>query len=426
MKSHFLPLLVLAAIPAAAGSLQAQDNVYPITFVDATGTALPVGVDAVTGHVAAASATESVYLAFHPDTPSGDYYVHVTDVLNGNLDRVLSLNNPLDRFVTVTNLGGGVILISVPNNPTLVMGAGLGGLGDSLPLGLFAENPEHHCFHKAWIGDTFNMPVNPTWPYTVLTGGVRSFAYFRIGDGSGSSISGVVFDDLDGNGTQDPGEAGLAGVTVELTGPNGLTSVVSAADGSYSFTGLVGGSYTVTQIVDPQSGRVATTATSFTRDAMGCGIVEGGDFGQNLVNTNCDGHTIGYWGNRHGLALVESHGLLALLPGLNVVDASGAYFTTSDLNAYKTWLRGAKATNMAYMLSAQLVAMRFNVAVGFVGGTCEVNDANLGVISINDLMDAAIASLATDPYTPTGHAQRAYQEQLKNALDGANNNSNWN
>ena len=95
----------------AAGSLQAQDNVYPITFVDATGAALPVGVDAVTGHVAAASATESVYLAFHPDTPSGDYYVHVTDVLNGNLDRVLSLNDPNDRFVTVTNLGAGVILI---------------------------------------------------------------------------------------------------------------------------------------------------------------------------------------------------------------------------------------------------------------------------------------------------------------------------
>jgi hypothetical protein len=29
--------------------------------------------------------------------------------------------------------------------------------------------------------------------------------------------------------------------------------------------------------------------------------------------------------------------------------------------------------------------------------------------------------LASDPFTPTGHPERAYQEQLKNYLDALNN-----
>lgn len=364
-------------------------------------------------------------MALDPATPSGNYYIHVTDALNGNLDQVLSLNDPGDRFVTVTNAGAGVIVISVPNNPGIVMGAGLGGLGDSLPLGLFAENPEHPCLFKAWLGDTWNLAVNPTNPYIVRFEGVWSFNYVRIGNGSGSSVCGLVFNDLNSDGVQNGGEVGLGGVTVELSGPGGTTSTVSAPDGSYCFLGLGAGSYTVTQIVDPQSGYSATTQLSFSRDAMGCGAMQGGDFGQNLLNSSCNGHTIGYWRNKHGCALVTDNGLLSLLGSLNVVDASGAAFTTSSLSAYKSWLQDANATNMAYMLSAQLVAMRFGVAVGNVSSGCFISDPNLGVISISALMDAAVASLATDPYTPSGHAQRSYQEQLKNALDNANNNTNW-
>jgi SdrD B-like domain len=425
MKRNFLPLLVLAAFSGAVGSLSAQDNVHPLTLVDQAGTARPMVFEAVLNRNIAHYDEESAYLALDPSTPSGSYYVHVTDQLNAIGDQVLSLNDPFDRYVTVTNMGGGVILLSVPNNPTLMMGAGLNGLGDSLPLGYFGENLENECLYKAWLGDTWDEPVNPDNPYLLRQGGVRSFSYFRIGNGLGSTISGLVFDDLDGNGDQDLGEPGLADVEVQLIGLNGTSSTLSTTDGSYAFFGVGHGDYEIRQIVDPLSGRVATTPTSAFVTVCGCGLAAGDDFGQNQGTMDCDGHTIGFWRNKHGLKLVHHHNLLPELGSLNVVDASGHYFTTTSHRKYKRWLKKANAVNMAYMLSAQLTAMHFNVSVGFVDGNCLIDDPNLGQVSIGSVINAAIDSLATDPYTPAGHAERAYQEQLKNALDHANNNTNW-
>lgn len=426
MKSIFLPLLLLAALFSATSPLSAQLNSFPTTLVDQAGIARPLAYDSDAGQNAAQYDLESTYLALHPDTPSGNYYVHVTDKLDGIGDAVLSLNDPLDRFITVTNLGGGVILISVPNNPGLVMGTGLNGLGDSLPLGFLAPNmqQDHSCLYKVWLGDTLK-PVSQDSPYIVSFEGVASFSYFRIGNGTGSTISGLVFDDFNANGVQDAGEPGLAGVEVQLIGQTGTSSTTSAADGSYSFLGVDHGEYEIKQIVDLNSGRVATTSSSSAIAVLGCGLAPGADFGQNLVNTNCDGHTRGFWRNKHGMELVDSHNLLAELGSMNVVDASGAYFTTSSNSTYKDWLEAANAENMAYQLSAQLTAMNFNVGVGFVGGSCMIDDPNLGQVTISSVIQAAIDSLATDPYTPDGHAQRGYQEQLKNALDAANNNLNW-
>lgn len=72
--------------------------------------------------------------------------------------------------------------------------------------------------------------------------------------GSKSSyIVGVVYDDLDGDGTRDTGEPGLSGVTIRLnTGATTLT----VTDGFYSFR-VDPGSYTVNEI-DP-SGYTSTT-----------------------------------------------------------------------------------------------------------------------------------------------------------------------
>src|SRR5690606_7183418 len=57
-----------------------------------------------------------------------------------------------------------------------------------------------------------------------------------------SVLQGVVFDDLNGNGTQDVGEAGVGGVTITRDdGPDTTTSI----DGSYLFTSVVPGGYTL-------------------------------------------------------------------------------------------------------------------------------------------------------------------------------------
>ncbi|WP_317126909.1 beta strand repeat-containing protein, partial [Nonlabens xiamenensis] len=49
------------------------------------------------------------------------------------------------------------------------------------------------------------------------------------------TVSGVVFNDANGNGVQDPGEAGLGGVSVDIVDSNGNPqTVVTAADGSWT------------------------------------------------------------------------------------------------------------------------------------------------------------------------------------------------
>jgi hypothetical protein len=63
------------------------------------------------------------------------------------------------------------------------------------------------------------------------------------------SISGTVWLDMNANGTRNPGEGGMAGVTVSLRaggcGGSVVATTTTAADGSYSFTNLTAGSYCV-------------------------------------------------------------------------------------------------------------------------------------------------------------------------------------
>ncbi|MGI9601166.1 MAG: SdrD B-like domain-containing protein [Acidimicrobiales bacterium] len=65
-------------------------------------------------------------------------------------------------------------------------------------------------------------------------------------------IRGTVFEDIDNDGVQDPGEPGIQGVTVTLTGIDDLGNLVSLtrttnANGRYRFRNLIGGVYTVTE-----------------------------------------------------------------------------------------------------------------------------------------------------------------------------------
>ncbi|WNL44395.1 SdrD B-like domain-containing protein [Dyella sp. BiH032] len=67
-----------------------------------------------------------------------------------------------------------------------------------------------------------------------------------------SSVAGSVFADLNGNGVRDAGEAGIAGVTLKVTGTavDGSAvnrTVTSGADGSYVVPFLPTGNYTVTE-----------------------------------------------------------------------------------------------------------------------------------------------------------------------------------
>lgn len=96
------------------------------------------------------------------------------------------------------------------------------------------------------IGGDPALDSNPsTSAVNVVAGQVRTdidFGFFVP-----ASIGDLVWDDLNGDGVQDPGEPGLAGVTVTITLPDGSTrTTVTDADGHYGFDGLPAGSFTIT------------------------------------------------------------------------------------------------------------------------------------------------------------------------------------
>ncbi|HZX81085.1 MAG TPA: SdrD B-like domain-containing protein [Lysobacter sp.] len=110
---------------------------------------------------------------------------------------------------------------------------------------------------------------------TIDLGTGASGTEFNFGETpNGSSLAGRVWLDIDNDGVIDSGEAGIAGVTITLTGTDQDGSAVSrttttAADGRYSFTGLLPGSYVVTEPTQPTgtlngrtvAGSVGGTAT---------------------------------------------------------------------------------------------------------------------------------------------------------------------
>ena len=93
----------------------------------------------------------------------------------------------------------------------------------------------------------------------------QAVANNNFGETTGS-LAGTVFRDDNNSGAQDPGEPGLAGVTLTLTGSdaNGAIAPRTAttdANGRYIFTGLLnGGSYTISETQPPAYGDGQDTA----------------------------------------------------------------------------------------------------------------------------------------------------------------------
>lgn len=115
---------------------------------------------------------------------------------------------------------------------------------------------------------------------------IRSGCSARVdfGDQQAGTVSGRVFNDLDGDGNQGTGEGGIAGVTVELRTMTGavVATTTTASDGTYIFTGVVGGSYSVVER-DP-SGYVSTTPNTVSISVPAGGSATA-SFGDQPVST---------------------------------------------------------------------------------------------------------------------------------------------
>ncbi len=132
---------------------------------------------------------------------------------------------------------------------------------------------------SGWIAMTPSSGV-----MVVPTDGVGTYSVGNVRPGT---VSGTIFIDVNGNGVLDSGETGTGGITVTLSGTDGLGRTVSAQktsglDGTYAFTGLLPGTYKVASSEVPGTTRTTPAAID------GIGLISAGirtrnDFG--LVNT---------------------------------------------------------------------------------------------------------------------------------------------
>jgi hypothetical protein len=324
------------------------------------------------------------------------------------------------------------------------------GQGITIGLAPFGDTDNGGGVYKVWISTdpNFSSDVSKTDNFKVPTAGCTVDCF----PPPQAAIIGEKFYDLNGNGVLDPGELGIPGWQIAISGAavDSSNPIFTDAAGQYTFeidqnTGL----YTVTEIFPPApvSGPkwVATTATSGT-------VVSdnpsnpGPNFGNVCRGLPGNALTLGYWSNKNGQTLMTGSGtgttikpgVVTLLSALHLVNATGASVTPfANYSKFNSWILGATSTNAAYMLSAQLATMELNVyfnpviGVGMALVTDPVLISRLNIpanpagdhyISINDLMVAAITELASFPYVLAGNAERPYEVALQTLLNSLNNN----
>jgi hypothetical protein len=240
------------------------------------------------------------------------------------------------------------------------------------------------------------------------------------------SLSVIKFYDANANGSNDDGQL-ITGWKVRITDGIDLirftpTTVLVAPD-----------NYIVSEFSPAETNWIRTTPSP-VNVTIANGDTKTVEFGNLCLGTG-GGKTLGFWSNKNGQAQMNDGGSdaseLALLTSLCLRNASGTAFDPATYTAFRTWILSASATNMAYMLSAQLAAMELNVEAGFVSGSALIyapgtTSANsLGFATVNAVMTEANATLCANGLVLSGNPERTHQEALKNALDNANNNTSF-
>jgi len=177
---------------------------------------------------------------------------------------------------------------------------------------------------------TSTFPADKQQPITLPSGGAASA---NFGNQAQGTISGVVFQDLNGNGLQDSGENGLGGVKVILSDTlGGSTTAITAGDGSYLWTGIVSGSYTVKETTPSPYSRTTANSVAVNVASGGAGSANFGnallDFGD--LPAGDAATTLAENGARH---LVSNHlylGLAAPGPKQDGTPSATASFDLSD------------------------------------------------------------------------------------------------
>jgi hypothetical protein len=324
--------------------------------------------------------------------PEGFYYVKVTEpngTLLGSSTTAIVQVNAAGKFVFCYQLSAILVKTS-----------------DGSPG--YDDTGNNGGVYKVWISPTADFAEQKTDNFKVNCDNCN-------GTPPQGTLEVIKFYDANANGKNDDGQL-ITGWKVRIQ--DGIdffrftpVSIVVAPD-----------DYTVTESDPVESNWLHTTTNPVNATVVDKQTTKV-EFGNVCLGAG-GGLTLGFWSNKNGQALFGPDDL-ALMVSLNLRNGSGAAFNPASYSEFRTWILSATATNMAYMLSAQLAAMRLNVLNGKVSGTALVYSPTLGFISINKLMDDANTELGTHGTAYSGDSWRTYQESLKNALDKANNNLNF-
>ncbi len=280
-------------------------------------------------------------------------------------------------------------------------------------------------------------PANPAGTGDVVSGNVvlGNFNPWLLGlapDAQcGASPAGTVtackYYDTNANGVFDGSDLPLKDwpITINPLGaatPNQAT-LLTDVTGCVSWANVETGPHTISEGTPAQSNWIHSTPGSVSITVvLGANQVSFG----NYCKVSSGGLTLGFWSNKNGQAILKANdpAWRTLLNGCCLRNADGSIYQVPGGNfasayaSFRNWLLGANAKNMANMLSAQLAAMKLNVAFGSVNGNAFDLCSNK---TINDLTIAAKTSLCANGSTPSGDPNRAAQETLKNCLDALNN-----
>ncbi|MCC8362082.1 hypothetical protein LK996_03190 [Lysobacter sp. A6] len=441
MSNNALPRALAAAFVACALSSVSPANAEAINGAIYTST-----LDGTTVNANQYDAKSDVYLNGGPanapgcnggDLDAGDYYFQVTDPSGAQR---LSSDEVEDRKVRVA---GGVISENLGTHP-------VGGVGPCGSLAIqvipFDDTPNGGGVYKLWITRVSDYVATCTdlgldlvsCQERGFVGGNIKTDNFKVKDVVPppplGKIKALKFYDANANGAYDDGEVFLQGWEMNLI------SFSQAVD-STQFTGVDG--WTVFDDLVPANDYYVAEGlpleTNWHHSATlfaghdGSPINPGGPLtvvaGQttniafgNYCTIPSGGHTLGFWSNKNGQAQLNDGGSMAsefaILAALNLRNANGSAFDPTAYAGFRTWLLNGTATNMAYMLSVQLAAMRLNVEAGFVSGSAYYVPYG-GTVS--QLIDDANALLGADGVTLAGDPNRAAQERVKNYLDELNN-----
>jgi hypothetical protein len=374
-----------------------------------------------------------------PCTAAGmDDGVYVYQITNPSGTVVLSSDAISHREFTVS---GGVI-VSANDHPTVA--SLCGGVG--VQMAPFNDTPNNGGVYKAWVTRKSDYLANGN----TFSPGSTKTDNFRVKQPSyvpeTADLNVYKFYDRNANGVWDGNDIPLFGWQMTTTSfdltynqtqftqsPDGLTtfSNLDVTKNPYAvLEGTAGGTW-------HQSGAIVDgVPLGIVNPVTGLNLVAGNttevDFG-NYCTCHSGGKTLGFWSNINGQTKLNDGGTMnpefGLLNALHLRNANGSNFNLDLVNQtqaanyliFRSWLLNGTATNMAYMLSVQLAAMKLNIEAGYVnknnfyapfGGT------------ISELVTDADAALAADGFTPSGDPNRALQEELKNYLDQLNNNAN--